>query len=200
MMRLGGSRTRSPIDCLCVWLEYPRSEKHHEQSNEVNHIRSAVAVSNPVGFAGSGHRGPVHDPPFDPRRVDGCGASLSGTPTVDPDRTHSGRTFPASSGECPSLRSGASSAAHSSCRRVWRPPAVVLHARCAGRTPSYPGQRFCHRYSFPPPLVEIARGATSDLVATTRLVSSARIRGEQQCLTCSSLQSELLFSGRMVDG
>jgi K+-transporting ATPase KdpF subunit len=41
--------------------------------------------------------------------------------------------------------------------------------------------------------VEIARGATSDLVATTRLVSSARIRGEKQCLTCSSLQSELLF-------
>ena len=42
-------------------------------SDEDQNLRSGVAVTSQDGFAGSGHCGPVHDPPIDPRRAGGGG-------------------------------------------------------------------------------------------------------------------------------
>ena len=62
-------------DLACSWAV----------SDEAKDIRSEVAVTRENGFAGSGHRRPLHDPAFDPRRADRCGAPVGGTPTADPD-------------------------------------------------------------------------------------------------------------------
>jgi hypothetical protein len=161
-----------PSDLACNWAV----------SNEDQHIRTEVADTNPDGFAGPGHCCPIHDPPTHSRRVVGRGAFVDGTPTADPDGTHSGRAIPSSIGSRPGISCRAAPAARAARCRIRRAPPALLYPRiprrsAAGSIEGFPDPPRCPS-SLVEPLVEDTPRAPRPLADSARLQCGTRIRGE----------------------